>query len=291
MNRVVRRFGAFAGVGLLAAAAGLLALRARAAGVPAANALAYTGYLETPDGAPVTHSIEVSVAIWSAVSGGTKLCQSDAANATPVAGRFQLTLPQACTQAVRMQPDLWLETTVDGTKLGRTKLGAVPFALEANHATTADSASSADTAEAAGGELKATLDSLTQKVSSVALRHVKGFSIPAEGFVLIPYLEELDELDEYSDNTFRPSQAGDYLFCGSLYVGVPDLNFEIDLFIDGSRANALGNSSGPYSATSGCAVHRLSAGQEVDVRVHLSGGTATVITDDNWDWLTITRLR
>src|SRR4051812_39016993 len=48
-------------------------------------------------------------------------------------------------------------TTVDGTKLGRTKLGAVPFALEANHATTTDSASSADTAEAAGGELKATL--------------------------------------------------------------------------------------------------------------------------------------
>ena len=164
MNRVGRRFGVFAGVGLLAAAAGLLALRARAAGVPAAHALAYTGYLETPDGVAVTHSVEVSVALWSAVSGGTKLCQSDAENATPVAGRFQLTLPEACTQAVRMQPDVWLETTVDGTKLGRTKLGAVPFALEANHATTADSASSADTATPPEG-----LDFIRERVNGAQL--------------------------------------------------------------------------------------------------------------------------
>jgi hypothetical protein len=32
------------------------------------------------------------------------------------------------------EPDLWAEVVVDGASLGRAKLGAVPFAVEAAHA-------------------------------------------------------------------------------------------------------------------------------------------------------------
>lgn len=286
MNRVVRRFGVLAGVGLLTAA-GLLALRARAAGVPAPNALTYTGYLETPEGAAVTDSVEVSVAIWSAASGGSKVCETGGESLTPVAGRFQLQLPEKCTQAVKMQPNLWLETSVEGTALGRTKLGAVPFAIEADHANTAT------TAEAAGGALKTTLDSLTAKISHVSLNQVTPFEMSSgRDATVIPYSVELiDELDEYSNNTFTASQPGDYLVCASLAVGDSTVLFEVDLFINGSRRNVIGNSSGSYTATSGCAVVRLSKGDELDVRVHFRDGATTIPTDDNWDWLNITRIR
>lgn len=130
--------------GLVAAGAVLWALGARAAGIPAANALTYTGYLETPEGEPVTAEVSVSVALWSAASAGSKACEAATEELTPLAGRFQITLPEACTAAVKAQPDLWLETTVDGAALGRTKLGAVPYAIEADHATSADNAVNAD---------------------------------------------------------------------------------------------------------------------------------------------------
>ena len=149
MSKLVRRFGIVAGGCLLAVAGGLLAERVRAAGIPAANALTYTGYLETPAGAPVTDGVSVSVALWGAASGGSKLCDTGATNITPVSGRFQVQLPEKCTQAVQMQPDLWLETSVNGSGLGRTKLGAVPFALEADHASSADAAKAADAAAGA----------------------------------------------------------------------------------------------------------------------------------------------
>jgi len=157
-------------VGGLVIGAGVVALRARAAGIPAADALTYTGYLETPEGKPVDTSVQIGVAVWDSASGGKKRCEAGGEKVTPVAGRFQISLPEACSDAVKAQPDLWLETTVDGTGLGRTKLGAVPFAIEAAHATSADSAAQADAAASASGDLEKRLVSVENSADASSKR-------------------------------------------------------------------------------------------------------------------------
>jgi hypothetical protein len=154
-----KRAAAVSGVLLVASTVTLLAVRARAAGIPAANALTYTGYLETPDGTPMKDAVEVSVAVWDAQKDGARVCGAEAATVTPVAGRFQLALPD-CQAAVGASPDLWLETTVAGTSLGRTKLGAVPYAVEANHALAADTAAEGSPLAAQLTDLQAGLDGL-----------------------------------------------------------------------------------------------------------------------------------
>jgi hypothetical protein len=86
-------------------------------------------------------------------------------------GRFSVALPDTCATAVKASPDAWAEVLVDGASLGRTKIGAVPYALEAGHATNADNATNATnataagTASAAGGALKTTIDGLAPKTS------------------------------------------------------------------------------------------------------------------------------
>ncbi|HYQ16616.1 MAG TPA: hypothetical protein VEQ58_12685, partial [Polyangiaceae bacterium] len=63
--------------------------------------------------------------------------------------------------------DLWLETTVDDTALGRTKLGAVPYAIEAAHASNADTAA---TAEDASGALADRLDAIDSSAAATGAR-------------------------------------------------------------------------------------------------------------------------
>jgi hypothetical protein len=164
-----RRAGLLLGSMVLASGATLLAVHAGAAGIPAANALTYTGYIETPDGKPVTTPVNLTVHVWNMATAGAKVCEIAVENVTPVAGRFQVALPDSCATAAKASPDLWLELVVDGSSLGRTKLGVVPYALEAGHATNADnatkadSATSADKASAAAGALATELaDKITQ---------------------------------------------------------------------------------------------------------------------------------
>lgn len=164
-----RRAGLLLGGMVLASGATLLAVRANAAGIPTANALTYTGYIETPDGKPVTTAVNLTVNVWNMATAGAKVCEVAVENVTPVSGRFQVALPDACATAAKASPNLWLELLVDGSSLGRTKIGAVPYALEAGHATNADSAAkadsatSADKANAAAGALATELaDKITQ---------------------------------------------------------------------------------------------------------------------------------
>ena len=121
----------------------LLAVRARAAGVPEVEALTYTGYLEGADGAALDGTRSIAVRFWESEEAEDALCNAEAASLELVAGRFQLALPKKCADAVKASPDVWADVVVDGSSLGRTKLGAVPYALEAGHATSADAASRA----------------------------------------------------------------------------------------------------------------------------------------------------
>ena len=190
----------------------LLAVRARAAGVPAAAALTYTGYLENPDGSPVTGTKSIGLSLYDAEADGTEVCVQKPADIEPVSGRFQLTLPEKCTVAVQANPDLWLELQVEGSLLGRTKLSAVPYALEAAHASEADAASSA------AGDLAKQLAALEARVGpSSGFRALKAIAQPIQTMnaKVVRFDQEVFDLGaEYEPltGTFKANAAGYYDF-------------------------------------------------------------------------------
>src|SRR4051812_17387326 len=105
--------------------------RARAAAIPATAALTYSGVLTDANGAPMTGSVPIQIAVWDAATAGNQVCVTASAPQALVAGAFQVTLPEACTAAVHANADLWVEVLVSGLAIGRTKLGAVPYAVVA----------------------------------------------------------------------------------------------------------------------------------------------------------------
>jgi hypothetical protein len=144
-----RRLAGLALTVALVAAAGFVA-RARAAGVPDADALTYTGYLESEPGVPLEGEPAIELRFFASDDAAEPECTAEsAAGASLVAGRFQLALPQKCVDAVHTLADLLVEVKVDGQSLGKTKLGAVPYALEAAHAVDATNAKSAAAASGA----------------------------------------------------------------------------------------------------------------------------------------------
>jgi hypothetical protein len=107
---------------------------ARAAGIPATQALTYSGVLTDAAGAPLTGTMPVQIALFDAATAGNQVCVTLSVPQTLVAGAFQMALPDTCTTAVRANPDLWVEILVSGSPIGRTKLGAVPYAVAAAEA-------------------------------------------------------------------------------------------------------------------------------------------------------------
>jgi hypothetical protein len=146
-----------------------LAGRARASGIPSTAALTYSGVLEDVNGAPLAGSKEIEIALFDAQLAGSKQCDAKQ-KVVLVNGRFQVLLPDTCTQAVQAGTDLWIEVSVDGASLGRTKLGAVPYAVEANHAATASAALVAATANAAAGSLASSITALQSDVGALKAR-------------------------------------------------------------------------------------------------------------------------
>lgn len=116
---------------LVCAPVAYLAGRARAAGIPAAAALTYSGVLTDATGTPMTGSVPIQIAVWDAATAGNQICATVSTPQTLVGGAFQVTLPDACTTAVHTNSDLWVEVLVSGLAIGRTKLGAVPYAVVA----------------------------------------------------------------------------------------------------------------------------------------------------------------
>ncbi|MFZ5892294.1 MAG: hypothetical protein ACOY0T_14645 [Myxococcota bacterium] len=142
----MRRWLVFAGTLSLGVLSTLIVQRVRAAGAPKVGALTYSGYLELPDGTPVDAEKPIGVAVYDAATKGKKVAGCEVPSDPPTRvtrGRFQLALPDACAAAIQARPDLWIEVQVEGLSLGLTKLGSVPYALEADHAVSADAAQSA----------------------------------------------------------------------------------------------------------------------------------------------------
>lgn len=128
--------GAMLTLVLAVAAIGYNQRGARADGIPAMQPMTYAGTLEEGNGA-VSGTRNLRLTIWDDATSTESMrsrCVTSAQNTMVNNGRFQVTLDNACTAAIRSTPNLWLEIEVNGTSLGRTKLSAVPFAVESGRA-------------------------------------------------------------------------------------------------------------------------------------------------------------
>jgi len=152
------RLARWGGLVLAIACAAFFAGRVLAGGIPATGALTYSGLLQDANGAPLTGAHNIQVALWPAATGGTTpACQTTSASLTLNAGRFSVTLPDSCTTTIQANADAWVEVLVEGASLGRSKLGAVPYAVEAAHASTAGAPEN-------GGALAQQLATLTSRL-------------------------------------------------------------------------------------------------------------------------------
>ena len=139
---------------------GYYASRARAAGIPQTASLVYSGTLTDGTGALLTGSRSIQLQIYGAATGGSVLCQSMLAAVTLVNGTFRVPLGDDCMAIIHSTPDLFIDVLVDGASVGRAKLGAVPYAVEADTAQHA-------TAATPGGVLDTQITALASRVTAL----------------------------------------------------------------------------------------------------------------------------
>lgn len=142
----MRNFQRLGQLGLMMAGAAIAIVayeagRARA-GVPTKQPLVYTGSLTDESGTPDVGERTIAVDLYSseAPSDKTPLCptSSHTFKLVETGGRFSIALNDECATAVQgggNEP--WVEVRIDGKPMSRSKIAAVPYALEANTANSA----------------------------------------------------------------------------------------------------------------------------------------------------------
>lgn len=121
--------------GILGCLLALAGVQASAGGVPSTEPMMYSGQL-TDAGAPITGPREISISLWDhATSADTsnRICDTSPDSPTMVQdGEFSLVLNDECTAGIHENREVWLEVMVEGESFGREKIGAVPYALQAD---------------------------------------------------------------------------------------------------------------------------------------------------------------
>jgi microcystin-dependent protein len=108
---------------------------ARADGIPPEPTMYYAGTLEE-GGEPVTGTRDIRLTLWDdefSEEVTNRLCRVVPASDTMVDnGRFRIPLEDEgdCTDGIRQNREVWVEVLVEGTSLGRSRVGAVPYAVE-----------------------------------------------------------------------------------------------------------------------------------------------------------------
>jgi microcystin-dependent protein len=105
-------------------------------GIPTDSPMTYAGTLEE-DGRLVNDTRSFRLTLWNHPTANDFAhlkCSTQNASVPIVDGHFRVPLANSCSAAVYENPDLWIEVEVNGQAIGRTKLGAVPYALEAARA-------------------------------------------------------------------------------------------------------------------------------------------------------------
>jgi hypothetical protein len=136
MNRKRFAAGAFVALGL---SAGFGINTLRAGGVPQTHPLFYSGTL-TESGQAINGTRDLEVSLWkreTSTDASDRTCSMSDGGAHIENGRFRVALDD-CVTAVHAEPEQWVEVKVGGIAIGeRAKLGAVPYAVEADRATSA----------------------------------------------------------------------------------------------------------------------------------------------------------
>ena len=157
---------------LIALAGGLLAVgliagycaHVLAEGAPTDQPLFYSGTLEV-DGMPASGEYTVIMTLHDAATAGNELCGTESKTMVD-AGRFRIDASD-CAEAVADEPDAWVAVRFKGSDgvehaiPERAKIGAVPYAMEAQHAVSASSPS---------GALATTIQQLTERVNALEAR-------------------------------------------------------------------------------------------------------------------------
>jgi hypothetical protein len=156
---MTKRLSAVFTSGALVGVIAMLVGRALAGGIPSA-ALHYAGKLEDDSGHALGGEHAIQINFWdSDEAQDTPLCQTASETVKLAGGRFSLTLPERCTDAIKEHPNVEVELLLNGVPTAKRKLGAVPFAIESGHALSADAAS---------GGLRAALEELDRKKRAVS---------------------------------------------------------------------------------------------------------------------------
>jgi microcystin-dependent protein len=130
------------GVVLLLGAGLYAAVKVAADGIPSRQPFYYSGQL-SEGGAPITGSRKLTINLWAdadARDGERPLCATRADVTLADDGRFRVPLADGCKAEVQSHADTYVEVVVDGASLGRSKVGAVPYAAEAERASSAAAA-------------------------------------------------------------------------------------------------------------------------------------------------------
>ena len=129
----------------------------------------------------------------------------------------------------------------------------------------------------------------------MSLRDIPSFLVNPYTFTPVPYATIVhDESHQYnlSTHAFVAAEAGDYNFCAALKAGAATNQFEIDLFVNDKRENALAASLGSAGQEQACRTVRLRKSDTVDVRVWQEQSTSQMWFHPNpdWNWMTIDKV-
>ena len=105
-----------------------------AEGIPTTSALHYSGTLEE-EGIPVSGTRNIVVYLWSDPRSDDPgpACLTNSPDTPVRQGRFRVNLSDDCVQAIRENSDLWVEVIIEDLSFGRERIGAVPYAVEADN--------------------------------------------------------------------------------------------------------------------------------------------------------------
>jgi hypothetical protein len=258
-------------------------VRVLADGAPTEQPLFYSGTLESA-GQLVSGAHTVSLGLYSAEQGGTALCALER-EADVEAGRFRIDVAE-CAEAMRANADVWVAVAfrgsdgVDHAIEGRAKVGAVPYALEADRAKVAD---------AAGGALQDTVQALMDRVAALEGNAPSSTAFHATstvspdlgvGATMVVFDEEhLDTGDEYDPETgvFAPKADGHYEVICSLAWATDSHDvdhFEAAVFVNGIERSYTGMTTEKYATTRQVhVVLQLAAGDDVTCHAYQEDDT------------------
>jgi len=229
-----------------------------AEGAPTQQPLFYSGTLEV-SGAPASGEYTVTMTLHDTATGGNELCGTES-KAMVEGGRFRIDASD-CREAVADEPDSWIAVSFTGSDgvehaiPGRAKVGAVPYALQADHAVSASSPA---------GALATTIQQLTERMNaletapraSAFIAHkttAQPIGMPG-GKVVVFDDVQIDIGNEYDEATgnFVAKAAGLYEFSCTIVFDLQEntvATYEVAFAFNGSELTFSGHYGDGAAAT------------------------------------------